>query len=168
MKGLALICSVSQATTWAVSHVHVGVVFRPRVWPPGVGGTVASRCRLLPLGTRLIKPCDGAAALAEGHRDPGGGRGSSFQRGTKVESLTQRVTTFVRTGFLVFFVFVFVFLGPHPRHMELPRQGVESELQLPAYTTSTATPDPSRVCDLHHSSQQLRILHPLSKVRDRT
>ena len=34
-----------------------------------------------------------------------------------------------------------------------------------AYTTATATSDPSRVCDLH-SSRQRRILHPLIKARD--
>ena len=44
--------------------------------------------------------------------------------------------------------------------------GVESELQLPAYTTATAMWDPSHVCNLHHSSQQRRILNPLSKARD--
>ena len=49
-----------------------------------------------------------------------------------------------------------------------PRLGVESELQLPAYTTAPATQDPSRVCDLHHSSRQCRILHPLSEARGRT
>ena len=54
------------------------------------------------------------------------------------------------------------------QHMEVPRLGVESELQLPAYTTATATPDPSHVCDLHHSSQQHWIPNPLSKARDRT
>ena len=32
--------------------------------------------------------------------------------------------------------------------MEVPRLGVESELQLPAYTTATAMPDPSNVWDL--------------------
>ena len=31
--------------------------------------------------------------------------------------------------------------------MEVPRLEVASELQLPAYTTATATPDPSLVCD---------------------
>ena len=41
------------------------------------------------------------------------------------------------------------FLGPHERHMQVPRPGIKSELQLPAYTTATATPDPSRVCDPH-------------------
>ena len=39
-------------------------------------------------------------------------------------------------------------------------------LQLPAYTTATATRDPSLACDLHHSSQQRQIPDPLSEVRD--
>ena len=39
---------------------------------------------------------------------------------------------------------------------------------LPAYTTATATPDPTCVCDLYHSSGQHRILNPLSEVRDQT
>ena len=60
------------------------------------------------------------------------------------------------------------FLGPHPWHMEVPRLGVQSELQLLAYTTTTATSDVSRVCDLHHSSWQCQILSPLSEARDRT
>ena len=46
--------------------------------------------------------------------------------------------------------------------------GVKSELQLLAYATATATPDPSRVWDLHHSSRQCRISDPLSEARDRT
>ena len=36
--------------------------------------------------------------------------------------------------------------------MEVPRLGVESELQLLAYTTATATRDLSHIYDLHHSS----------------
>ena len=67
-----------------------------------------------------------------------------------------------------FFFFVFCLLGPHPRHMEVPRPGIESELQPPANTTATATQDPSRVYDLHHSSQQHRTLDSLSEARDRT
>ena len=59
--------------------------------------------------------------------------------------------------------FSLVFLGPHPRHMEVPRPGVQSELQLPAYVTATATPDPSCVCDLLHSSQQRQILNPQAR-----
>ncbi len=59
-------------------------------------------------------------------------------------------------------------LGLHLQHMEVPRLGVESELQLPTTATATATgtPDPSCVCDLHHSSWQHWILNPLSKTRD--
>ena len=34
--------------------------------------------------------------------------------------------------------------------MEVPRLGVESELQLLAHATATAVWDPSHVCDLHH------------------
>ena len=50
------------------------------------------------------------------------------------------------------FFFFFRFLGPHPCHTEIPMLEVQWELQLPAYTTATATPDRSCVCDLHHSS----------------
>ena len=42
--------------------------------------------------------------------------------------------------------------------MEVPRLGVEFELQPLAYITAIATPDPSLVCDLHHSSRQHQIL----------
>ena len=64
--------------------------------------------------------------------------------------------------------FIFFSLGPHPQHMEVPRQGVKSKLWLPAYTTATIMPEPSCICDLHHSSWQGRILNPLSEARDRT
>ena len=52
--------------------------------------------------------------------------------------------------------------------MRVPQLGVESELQLPAYTTATANQDLSCICDLHHSSQQCWIINPLSEARDRT
>ena len=54
----------------------------------------------------------------------------------------------------------------HPQHMEVPRLGVESELQLLAYATATAMPDLSCVCDLYHSSRQCQNLNPLRKARD--
>ena len=38
--------------------------------------------------------------------------------------------------------FFFFFLGPLLQHIEVPRLGVELELQLPAYTIATATQDP--------------------------
>ena len=62
----------------------------------------------------------------------------------------------------------FSFLGPYPGHMEVPRLGFESQLQLLAYTTATATQDLSRICCLHCSLWQHQILNPLSKARDRT
>jgi len=53
-------------------------------------------------------------------------------------------------------------------HMEVPRLGVESELQLLAYAIATATPDLSHVCNLHHSSQQRWIFNPPIETRNRT
>ena len=70
-------------------------------------------------------------------------------------------------GFDLFFSFFFC-LFRIAQHMEVPRLGTESELQLPIYTTATATQDPSCVCDLHCCSEQHRILNSLSKARDRT
>ena len=52
--------------------------------------------------------------------------------------------------------------------MEVPRGGVELELQLLAYTTAIATQDPRCICNLHHSTRQRQIFNPLSKARDRT
>ena len=53
-------------------------------------------------------------------------------------------------------IFFFVFLGPHPRPVEVPRPGVQLELQLPVYTTAIATQIPSQ------------ILNPLREARDPT
>ena len=54
--------------------------------------------------------------------------------------------------------------------MEVPRLGVESKLQLLAYTTAiataTATLDPSRIHNLHHSLWQHQILNPLIEPKD--
>ena len=62
---------------------------------------------------------------------------------------------------LGFFVFVFVFLGLHPQHMDVPRLGVKSELQLPAYTTATDSNMGSGCAyNLHCSSWQRQILNP--------
>ena len=52
--------------------------------------------------------------------------------------------------------------------MEVPRLGVESQIQLLACTTATATWDPNYVCKLHHSSWQQSIPEPLSEARDQT
>ena len=62
--------------------------------------------------------------------------------------------------------FFFAFLCPYPCHMKVPRLGIESDLQLLAYTITTAIPDANIICDLHHSSWQRQILNPLGKARD--
>ena len=69
--------------------------------------------------------------------------------------------------FLNFYLFILLF-RPAPWHVEVPRLGVELELQLLAYTTATAMQDLSHLCDLHHSSRQHQILNPLSEASDRT
>ena len=55
-----------------------------------------------------------------------------------------------------------------PTAYEVPRLGVESELQVLAYATATAMSDLCNVCNLHHSSWQHLILNLLSEARDRT
>ena len=73
----------------------------------------------------------------------------------------------LKDSFFAFFFFFF-FLGSRLGHMEFPRLGVQSELQLLTTATATATQDPGCICDLHHTSQQGRILNPLKEARDRT
>ena len=64
-------------------------------------------------------------------------------------------TTTIGSSQALQFAHFFLFLGPHLWHMEVPRWGVKSELQL-TYTTgiAAARQDPSCICDLHHSSRQ--------------
>ena len=69
---------------------------------------------------------------------------------------------------IIWVSFLFSFLGSHLQHMEVYRVGVKLELQLPVYATATATPDPSHVFTLCHSSWWFWILNRLSKARDRT
>ena len=50
--------------------------------------------------------------------------------------------------------------------MEVPELGVELELQLQAYATAMAVPDPSHICDRHSSLWQCQIFNSLSEARD--
>ena len=52
--------------------------------------------------------------------------------------------------------------------MEIPRLGVKSKLQLPAYATAIEMWDPSCIFSLHHSSRKHQLLNPLSEAGDRT
>ena len=63
----------------------------------------------------------------------------------------------------VFFLFFYFFLGPPPRHMEVPRSNQSCSCRpIPQR-------DLSHICDLHHSPpRQCQILNPLSEARDRT
>ena len=55
-------------------------------------------------------------------------------------------------GTPIFIIIIIIcFLGPHPQHTEVPRLGVESELQLLAYTAAHGW-----------------IVNPLSKAKDQT
>ena len=80
----------------------------------------------------------------------------------------------IYTFYLFLFLKIIIMIsiwGLHLRHMKVPRLGilgVESELQLPTYTTATETQVPSHVWDLQNSSWQCWILNPLSKTRDQT
>ena len=61
----------------------------------------------------------------------------------------------------------FAFLRLNLQHMEVPRLGVEWELQLLAYITATATAtwDLSLIYNLPHSSWQCQIPGPLGEAR---
>ena len=63
--------------------------------------------------------------------------------------------------FIYLFIHSFCFLGTHPWHMEVPRLGVKSELQLPAYATATAIQDPSFICNLTTAHGNTRSLTQL-------
>ena len=66
---------------------------------------------------------------------------------------------------LVFFFFFFLLFRAVP---VVYRSSQARELQPSPYATATATQDPSRICDLVHSSQQCQILNLLSEARDQT
>ena len=53
----------------------------------------------------------------------------------------------------------FFFSGLDLWHVEAPRLGFETDLQLLAYTTAVTTQDPSLMCNLHHISWQHSNVH---------
>ena len=64
--------------------------------------------------------------------------------GQSVQDINQCTRNYLLPPLFIY-LFIYCFLGPHPQHMEVPRLGVESELQLLAYTTASATQDLSRI-----------------------
>ena len=62
-------------------------------------------------------------------------------------------------------ILIFFFLGLYEGHMEIAGLGVQSKLQLLAYTTATETQDLTHVCNLHHSSGKCQIPNALIEAR---
>ena len=63
-----------------------------------------------------------------------------------------------RDEIFIFFFFFFFGVWSHPRYIEVPRLGIESELKLLAYAIATAMPDLSHISNLHPSSWKQWIL----------
>ena len=55
-----------------------------------------------------------------------------FSVSPTIDVMSKRMYTIWLIFYFTIFCFFF-FLGPHPRHMEVPRLGVQLELHLPAY-----------------------------------
>ena len=53
--------------------------------------------------------------------------------------------------FIYLFIYIFCFFRAAPAAYGGSQAGGLSELQLPAYTTAITMPDPSHICNLHHS-----------------
>ena len=86
------------------------------------------------------------------------------------KTLTSEALLFFVLVLFFFFLSFFFFLRPCPRHREMLRLGIESELPLLATATATATAiqDPIHIRHLHHGSWLKQILHPLSEARNPT
>ena len=70
---------------------------------------------------------------------------------------------FILLYFLLYIFFVFCLFWATPAAYG----GSQARGPIGTIATSLPTADPSRICDLHHSSQQRQILNPLSEARDR-
>ena len=94
---------------------------------------------------------------------------SSWRKVLCKQQITDWTFCYSRTTFQFLWCLCFSFLWSHlwhMEHMEIPRLGVKLEPQLPAYTTATAMPNQSYICNLCCSLWQHQILNPLSEARD--
>ena len=102
-------------------------------------------------------------------------QGSSSTESSTVRNKSSVTTTFLfqihhiyDLGQVSFFLSVFlsfVFLGPHLQHMEVPRLGIKSKLQLSATATATVIWDTSHVCNLYHTTAQDNARSPTHWAR---
>ena len=88
---------------------------------------------------------------------------SGHKQGTAGAPVPVGLSAIVWVSFPLSLSFFFPF---YVRHMEVARLGVASELQLPAYTSATALPDPECTCSLHCSLWQYQLPNPLSEARN--
>ena len=81
----------------------------------------------------------------------------------------QPLTSYINCFFFFFFFFFPPYYGHTHGMWKFLAWGVKSELQLQAYPTATAMPDPSCICNLCCCSLwQCQILNPLNEARDQT
>ena len=73
------------------------------------------------------------------HRDTKDTYEQAFKTLLSIKNINGRMYEPQVFHYLLFFFFFFFFLGPRVQHMEFPRLVVESELQLAACTSATAT-----------------------------
>ena len=77
--------------------------------------------------------------------------------------MSRKATLLEQCGYWYFVCLFCLFTATPVTYGSSQAIGVKSELQLLAYATSTATWDPSHICDLHHCSWQHQILYPLMR-----
>ena len=156
-SGVGRRCSLDLVFLWLRYRLVAVGLIQPLAWvlPYATGAALKSK-----------REKEKKKEKKEGRGREGGRRRKERIEGRKEEPCNRSIPLYFLLSFLFFFFSIV--LGRHLRHMEVPRLGVESELQLLPYTTATATPDPSCLCDLHCSSRQCRILNPWSEARDRT
>ena len=78
-----------------------------------------------------------------------------------------RAPTSVSSLFFIFSLFSFFFRATGVAYGSSQTRGQIGAISA-GYTTATAMPDLSSICNLHHSSQKHQILNPLSRARDQT
>ena len=118
---------------WAAPAAYGGSQARDRIGAVAAGSTPEPQQRGIQAASATYTAAHGNAGwLTHGAR-----------AGTELTTtwfLVRFVNHCARTG-----TPVVAFLGPRLQHIKVPSLGVQSELQLPAYTTATATPDPSLI-----------------------
>ena len=121
------------------------------------------QCRVGKICWQISEASRRCFQLVNGHRHVSILSSPTYGLG-RMSSENYKMLFCLKSRFFLFFFFKWL----HLPYMEVPRLGIESELQLQAYTTATATLDPCCIGNLQCSLGQCQILNPLSKARDQT